>query len=282
MCNYYLDLIGLRILLQTPYEITVTDRLQPFLTRGFNRADCVIKLNVTDTLPDISNNALCQGLDFYSYSQNQLSIFHCEKAESKPFAVTVFENDGNVRLDVLKNFTHYFTGSSGIFNRIGMENLLQQYKGMLLHASFIKYDQKGILFIGPSGVGKSTQAGLWEKFMGAEIINGDRSVIRNTENGWFSYGSPYAGTSGIYINKNAPVTALVVLKKAGFNRITPLNPALALKYAYPEISIHRWDKNFVLRITDLFLEFASEIPVVLLECEPTKDSVLLLKEGLNL
>ena len=49
--------------------------------------------------------------------------------------------------------------------------------GMLvLHSSYIVTRQEqGILFSGPSGIGKSTQAALWQRYAGAEIVNGDRA-----------------------------------------------------------------------------------------------------------
>ena len=59
----------------------------------------------------------------------------------------------------------------------------------------------GILFSGPSGIGKSTQAALWQRYAGAEIVNGDRALVRpdtGTVSGVF-----YAGTSGISRNVTA-------------------------------------------------------------------------------
>ena len=69
--------------------------------------------------------------------------------------------------------------------------------GMLvLHSAYIITRQgQGILFSGPSGIGKSTQAALWQRYAGAEIVNGDRALVRpdtGTVSGVF-----YAGTSGI-------------------------------------------------------------------------------------
>ena len=75
--------------------------------------------------------------------------------------------------------------------------------GMLvLHSSYIVTRQEqGILFSGPSGIGKSTQAALWQRYAGAEIVNGDRALVRpdtGTVSGVF-----YAGTSGISRNVTA-------------------------------------------------------------------------------
>mgnify|MGYP007130688661 CR=1 FL=1 len=58
-----------------------------------------------------------------------------------------FEN-GNIEIRVLTDYLSYFTGTAGIFNRIGMETLLLQHQGLLLHASLINYKGKAIAFAG--------------------------------------------------------------------------------------------------------------------------------------
>ena len=193
----------------------------------------------------------------------------------------LFEN-GTIEICVLPEYLSYFTGTAGIFNRIGMETLLLQHKGLLLHASLIEYKEMSVAFAGPSGVGKSTHAGLWEKFLGADILNGDRAALRRSAEGWIAYGSPYAGTSGIYKNKNAPLVAVVCLQQGAENRLRPMTPGEAFRHIFPELSIHHWDKAFVARATDLCLQLLAETPVYRLECRPDEEAALLVKKGLGL
>lgn len=49
---------------------------------------------------------------------------------------------------------------------------------MVLHCSVLKVKSGVILFSGPSGIGKSTQAGLWTKYRKARVINGDRTLLK--------------------------------------------------------------------------------------------------------
>ena len=53
-----------------------------------------------------------------------------------------------------------------------LPHLLAVNDGILLHCSWIRWKDRGILFTAPSGTGKSTQAQLWCDLMGAELING--------------------------------------------------------------------------------------------------------------
>ena len=282
MKEYYLELTGLHTVLRTPYEITVSKGLQPFLCQKHKKIQCTITLQSCDRLPGFSEAGIWHGQAYYDSDGRTLRIFHCNAPQMEAFAVTQLFENGNVEIAALPAYLSYFTGSEGIFNRIGMETLLQQHKGLLLHASLIKYNGKAIAFAGPSGVGKSTQANIWKAHLNARILNGDRAAIRNTDKGWIAFGSPYAGTSGIYVNDSAPLCAIVVLQQSTQNSFQRLTAVEALRLLYPEITVHQWDKLFVEKATDLCLQLLRDIPVYLLACRPEKDAALLVKKGLML
>lgn len=282
MKEYYIALVGLRVVLCTPHQITISESLQPFLTEKHQQADCTIELQSCSSLPAFTESGTWNGLEYYDSNQGNLRIFHCTAQHKEAFAVTQLLENGDIHISVLPEYLSYFSGTAGIFNRIGLETLLLQHKGLLLHASLINYQGNAIAFAGPSGVGKSTQAEIWKQHLSAQIINGDRAALRKTGEGWTAFGCPYAGTSGIYINSHAPLRAIVLLRQAKENCLLPLSAREAFPLIYPEISIHQWDKSFVTCATDLCLEMLSEVPVYLLECRPEESAALLVKKGLGL
>lgn len=282
MERYHIDLAGLHTVLQTPENIHISARLQPFLEQAQPTSDCVITVEERRALPLHSDTGSWYGLEYYDLQGGTSRIFHHHNWQQTAFAVTEMHTDGNITVGVLPEFLNYFVGSSGIFNRIGMENLLLQHHGLLLHASLIDYSGKGIAFTGPSGVGKSTQADIWKSYLGATVLNGDRAALRKKDDRWMAYGSPYAGTSGIYKKASVPLAAVVALRQAEKNRLRVLPAAEALQYIYPELSVHRWDKLFVDRVLDLALQLLADVPVYLLECVPEESAALLLKRGLAL
>ena len=282
MDQYYFEFVGLRVILRSPHPVTISNRLTPFLCPPHEQnADCTILLEICESLPK-PESGNWHGPECYVQKEDRLQIFHCHKAFEEPFALTTILQKGGVDIAVLPQYAQYFAGSSGIFNRIGFENLLLQHKGLLLHASLIEYDRQGIAFTGPSGVGKSTQAQIWQDHLGAKILNGDRAALRMTPSGWMAYGSPYAGTSGIYRNEQAPLSAIVVLKQAEENRLRQLSAAEALRAIWPEISARREDRTFVAEATGLCARLLSNVPVYLLECLPDENAATLLKKGLSL
>lgn len=282
MKNYHFTFAGLRIQLRAPYEITVSESLQPFLCASHQKTDCTILLRPCTQLPPLSEDGLWHGLEYYDCHGGNLQIFHCNAPQTAAFAVTKHLENGNIEICVLSDYLSYFSGTAGIFNRIGMETLLLQHHSLLLHASLIKYKGKTLAFAGPSGVGKSTQADIWQAFLGADIVNGDRAALRKDPEGWYAYGCPYAGTSAIYKNDGGPLAAIVLLGQAEENQLRPLTEGEAFRYLYPELSVHRWDKRFVAKATDLCLQLLAETPIYLLACRPEESAALLVKKGLGL
>lgn len=160
------------------------------------------------------------------------------------------------------------------------ERVLLQNHAFILHASLIDWQGQGILFTGPSGIGKSTQAQLWADLEGAQILNGDRTIIRYVDESFLAYGSPYAGTSGIYRNHSVPIRAIVLLSQSENNHLQPLSPAVAFSKLLPQITALPWDAAFMDSLTQSVLDTVMQIPVYHLACRPNADAVALLKKQL--
>ena len=165
---------------------------------------------------------------------------------------------------------------------MGLERILLLNSGFFLHASLIKYQEMGIAFTAPSGIGKSTQAKLWEGYRGAEIINGDRAGIRAfTDGRVMAYGSPVSGSSGIVKNREVYLNAIVVLRQAPENRIRKMPAIEAFRALYSETLMNTWDTWYMETMTDLLLEAVRRIPVYLLECRPDEEAVCILEQTLR-
>lgn len=113
---------------------------------------------------------------------------------------------------------HDWLDYHGFGNVLSMEKTILPFGGLMLHCALIEYEGRGIVFTAPSQTGKSTQASLWEKHRGARTLNGDRAVLRATEDGIFAYGSPWAGSSDLYIDRRVPLRAVIMLEQAKENR----------------------------------------------------------------
>lgn len=146
------------------------------------------------------------------------------------------------------------------------------FEALLSHASFVKYQDKAVLFTGYSGVGKTTQAELWSRYLDAEIVNGDKVFVRNVDGKFNAYGLPWKGSSDYCVNTKAELAAVVVLRQADSNRITRLENNAA-EYFMPHIFFPHWDKVCLGNALDVFDKLIKSTPVWLLECRPDEEAV---------
>lgn len=181
----------------------------------------------------------------------------------------------------MKEFQNSFSESQNTFSHIGFEELLIRKNAIVLHASLIESEYGGILFTGPSGIGKSTQADMWAKYEKVEILNGDRPILKKENENWKAYGSPYAGSSDYYVNKSTNVKAIIVLEQSKTCSIERLKNSRAFLKLYSGMIVNTWRPDFVERVVDLTKDLIEQIPVYLLKCTPDYEAVKMLKSVLE-
>ncbi|MBQ9833159.1 MAG: hypothetical protein IJO48_05435 [Clostridia bacterium] len=169
-----------------------------------------------------------------------------------------------------------------VLDILPIDTMMTAYERVILHSSYIVHNGGAVLFTGPSGMGKSTQAMLWQQHVGAEIINGDRAVLGKNEHGqWMAYGLPYCGSSKICENVTVPVRAIVVLKQSKENTLVRLSHSAAFRSIYSELTVSKWDMVCMNRAIDTAMGIACEVPVYLLSCVKDISAVELLKKEIE-
>lgn len=194
-----------------------------------------------------------------------------------PYAVAeIFPPERMVDIAILADRTDYATEWGNLFFHVGFERILAFERKLILHSSFVRSPLGGILFSGPSGIGKSTQADLWCRFAESDLLNGDRTILAREDGIWTGYGSPYAGSSRCWRNESCPVRAIVTLRQAPDCAIRRLGGGEAFRRLFAETTVQVWDRDFVDTVTDLETDLISEIPVFELFCTPDEKPVRLL------
>ncbi|MBS5879577.1 MAG: hypothetical protein KIC63_05540 [Clostridium sp.] len=186
-----------------------------------------------------------------------------------------------VGMEYLAGDGAFFCESQNRFSHIALEELLLAEDRLILHASFIESRFGGLLFTGPCGVGKSTQAALWERFEDACLINGDRPVLSRGERGWTAHGSPYAGSSRCFINRSLPVRAIVALSQGERCDICRIGLGEAFRRLYAGTTLNTWNAAYVERACTLLGELAAAVPVYRMQCTPDEAAVKTLRAELE-
>jgi hypothetical protein len=168
-----------------------------------------------------------------------------------------------------------------MLDALSVEHLVAMAGGLLLHASYIAYKGRGILFTAPSGTGKSTQADLWCRLRGAELINGDRAAVIVGAEGVFVHGIPFCGSSGVNKNMTLPLRAIVSLSQAPSTSIVPISGLRAFRQLWEGCTVSNWDRQRVSACTDLVSKVIGHVPVFHLVCTPDESAVIALEQALS-
>ncbi|MDO9153866.1 MAG: phosphoenolpyruvate carboxykinase (ATP) [Paludibacter sp.] len=140
---------------------------------------------------------------------------------------------------------------------IMMHYLTQKCGAVMMHASNVYDGEKGRIFTGFSGNGKSTMSKIWAD-AGNLVINDDRVIIRRNEDGYFVYNTPMFYQD---VPKKAPLHAIYLISHAPANKIKKLAGALAVSRVMAFCIQNNFEKQLIQNHLNFFGTMCHEIPV---------------------
>ena len=159
----------------------------------------------------------------------------------------------------------------GVYSRLIFE------KTVFAHAALVDVPgYGGILFVGDSGVGKTTQAKLWAQHGGATILNGDKVLLGLREDApgqVVAYGGPWKGSSPYCVNTRVSLRAIVSLIRRETDGIRLLSEAEAMTTYIPRIYMPGWDDRLTEMAMDTLNDMLPLVPVYEMSCHPDASAV---------
>ncbi len=282
--RYPLSIAGVGITIQTNEVLPEAAPFSPFLTDS-PQPGYLVEYREVNALPEPEGPLLyrCESYQVYSDGAGGFARWYTDGMKGfLRFARAATDWSRKcVLVEYLHSERELVSAMGNCFSFGGWEQLLLRENRLLLHASCVDTPYGGLLFSGPSGIGKSTQAALWEKYGSARLINGDRPILRPTEQGWLAYGSPYAGSSHRHLNECCPVRAVVLLKQAPACSLRRLGVGEGFRKVFAGVTVGTWDAEGLSLACDLVERLVSEIPICELACTPDAAAVELLRRTLE-
>lgn len=273
-----MELGGLVIRVEEIGEIPLDSRIRSFQCET-GKAD--IRYKIVRRFPECSDLTRIYISEYYEIYKQKDQYYRVRKGQDRLPILKQSRTDWDRPVLYGDQQCLSLVGRRLIPEYLALEEPLLHYRVFLLHASLIAWRGMGIAFSAPSGIGKSTQAELWKKYLGAEILNGDRALIRNHGESIQAYGSCFAGSSGIYRRESAELKAIVILEQAEENCLRPVKGSQAFGRLYSQILSNPWNPEFVERLTLELSCLLERVPVYQLSCRPDEESVLVLKSEIE-
>jgi len=159
----------------------------------------------------------------------------------------------------------------GIGIQYGM--LLGLYKQCVgFHGVTLLCGDEIIILSAPSGTGKTTLAGLLEKYADAIVVNGDFALLSPTDEGIIFEPTPFCGSSGRCLNHRLRVNRIVFLKQSKENQWENLTAREAVIQIMNNSFIPDWDEEIRQTIQDNILKFIPAVKIHGFSFAPNKEA----------
>ena len=158
---------------------------------------------------------------------------------------------------------------------------IRQHGMAVLHSSSILYRNRAWLFSGPSGTGKSTHAGIWNRLYDTPVLNGDLNLLAMDNGVPVIHGLPWCGTSGICSRDTYPLGGIILLKQAPFDRIEELSPDEKLLLVQQRLITPSWTETMLAQNLRIVEGLLPDILVCRLYCTKKDTAAAVMRERID-
>lgn len=233
------------------------------------RQRIAVQVNMVPELPNLLTRTVYEidgmkiGVD---ENGNEVRLYDAPFLDGRPVYAASVLRGSEIVISFVDNRSLWNNPNIRIWNMVHMERLLLNVGALVLHCSYLMYENRAILFSAPSGTGKTTQAKLWEKLYPAKIINGDKAIIQKKGETWYACGYPFHGSAAECLNEQYPIEAVVVVRQNPVDSIEELRMMKKVQAIYSETTVSSWDSENVNRALNLITELVSEVKVICQQC----------------
>ena len=166
------------------------------------------------------------------------------------------------------------------FIRIALECLLILRGYVSLHAACVELKGQAVAFCGASGAGKSTRARAWMKAMGANMVSGDRPLIRADRSE--VYGVPWDGKECCFFNVHGPLRAILEVRRSSSVYLRKLTFAQKRRLLLQNCFLPMWDTDTAAVQMMNIVRLASAGEILRSFCGPGEEDAKALQQALEL
>lgn len=283
MEKFRLNIAGLNIVIGGDVDDYTHYRFRDYEKEG-NDGQIEILYRESENIETPEGNSVATN-DYRIFLEDENSYINYDVLENPCINTALIKSDkGFEKINAYLCDVEQYGGASlpvRCFNMLGeiFKYILIKHNGFVVHSSSISYKGNGILFSAPSGTGKSTHTGLWQKvYEDVEIINDDMPAVRKIDGVWHLCGTPWSGKSEKNKNECVPLRAIVFLERGETNYLEKLDPAKAVFKVLNQTLLPVY-KDMMSQVMDSISDAFKSVPCYILKCNISDEAPKTVKEG---
>lgn len=277
-----LFIAGFTIQLQSEYKLSFDIGFKYFISSRTNEADIFVECRKKE------DKAYFENVEkVFTSANDELKFYEIyRKGNDLLFALFNQQNQSEIQqvalLDAdLKHWIIWSEEKNGALEPMlyPMAPILLHYavltaEAVMMHASGVFDGEKGRMFSGFSGAGKSTISGIWRD-NGSKMINDDRLIIRRENDRYFIYNTPMFYEDD---NKKAALDAIYLIRHLSSNELKQISGAAAVTGIMAFSIQNNYDPRFVGHHIDFFSRMSEVVPIYRLGFVPDKNVIDFIRE----
>ena len=153
-------------------------------------------------------------------------------------------------------------------------------QGIEVHAlGLVDEDERGYLFLGHSGAGKSTTARLWKEQTGIRLLSDDRIILRKDGDRILMFGTPWHGDAGVASAGSAPLSAVFLLEQSPTDELIPLPQTKAAAELFARAFVPQYLKGAIHFGLDFVDCVTRSVPCAVFRFAPTPSAVEVIRHA---
>lgn len=279
----HIEIAGVRIRIRYPHNDLSMDSDPAYETflrpeSSFGEPDIEIDLKaMTAPCPEFTPYLFDSGQSWsMSRQENNYYIAYTVPVSDKPvwYAKT---NGDFTRITVFCNtaLANYPAETGTIVNpvRYPLDQIILIYylskrNGLLIHAAGIGIKEKGYIFAGRSGAGKTTLSRQFAEQGHTDMLSDDRVLVRKVGDAYRVFGTPWPGEGKVSVNRGIPLGGIFFLKHGDTDTIEDMKKQKALESLLPVTSIPWFDREAIPGMLDFCDRLISHVPIYRLHFRP--------------
>jgi hypothetical protein len=258
-------------------------RMKPFESVYNDRPDIEIEFRSSDNFPvrkytATENRQDSIILDTEYNGDKTVTYIYMKEADELDYIIEADSNWSHVAIIHRKEDKKAQDAFCAYLGNFIISNKIILSDGIILHASSVEHEGKGIAFTAPSGTGKSTHTAMWVKYHNASIINDDCPALRYYNGNTVIYGTPWNGASKKASNLCAPLSAVVILDRSEQNSICSLSADEAIPLLLPRLFLPYYNPALMDKALENAAKIFKSMPIYHLKCRADRNATELVHQ----